>query len=212
MNAPGRAPRVLLALLAGLLAGCSSLLGGAPRQATRVYDPAPALQPADPAWPSVGWSLSLTASSDSALLDGQRLLVSPGGEELQPYRGVAWARAPTAMVESAVLRTLEDSGKILAVARSGSGQAAEYRLLLEVRRFQAEVAGGPSVRIEVGAKLLKVDAMAIAGSRSFEVRQAAASDHADALAAAFASALGRLGHDIAGWTLATGQAPSAPLR
>ncbi|MFN3310565.1 MAG: ABC-type transport auxiliary lipoprotein family protein [Thermomonas sp.] len=208
MNAPGHAPRFLLALLAGLLAGCSSLLGGAPRQATRVYDPAPALQPADPAWPSVGWSLSVTASSDSALVDGQRLLVSPGGDELQPYRGAAWARSPTAMVESAVLRTLEDSGKILAVARAGSGQAAEYRLLLEVRRFQAEVAGRPDVRIEVGAKLLKVDAMAIVGSRSFEVRQAAASDDAGALATAFAAALGTLGRDIAGWTLATGQTPS----
>ncbi|WP_259302698.1 ABC-type transport auxiliary lipoprotein family protein [Thermomonas sp. S9] len=100
----------------------------------------------------------------------------------------------------------------LAVARSGSGQAAGYRLLLDVRRFQAEVAGSPAVRIEVGAKLLKVDAMAIVGSRSFEVRQGASSDDAGTLAAAFAAALGTLGHEIAGWTLASGQAQATPAR
>ncbi|MBN8716058.1 MAG: membrane integrity-associated transporter subunit PqiC [Stenotrophomonas sp.] len=205
------APTVVLPAIL-LLAGCASLLGGDPQQATRMYDPAPRLQPADPAWPSVDWSLSIAARSESSLLDGQRVLVHPGGDELQTYRGAAWARSPSAMVETAVLRTLEDSGKILAVARSGSGQAAGYRLLLDVRRFQAEVAGSPAVRIEVGAKLLKVDAMAIVGSRSFEVRQGASSDDAGALAAAFATALGTLGHEIAGWTLASGQAQARPAR
>lgn len=211
---PGLLLLVLL-LVVLLLAGCGSLLGGDPRQATRVYDPAPRLQPADPAWPSVDWSLSIAASGESSLLDGQRLLVHPGGDELQTYRGAAWARSPSAMVETAVLRTLEDSGRILAVARQGSGQAAEYRLLLDVRRFQAEVGGSPEARIEVGAKLLKVDAMAIVGSRGFSVRQPAAGEDAAALADAFAAGLGTLGHDIAGWALATGQAartPAAPAR
>lgn len=206
-------PGLLLALL--LLAGCGSLLGGGTTQATRIFDPAPRLQSADPAWPSVDWSLSIAASGESSLLDGQRLLVNPGGDELQPYRGAAWARSPSSMVEDAVLRTLEDSGKILAVARQGSGQAADYRLLLDVRRFQAEVGGSQEARIEVGAKLLKVDAMAIVGSRGFSVRQPAVGADAAALAEAFAAGLGTLGHDIAGWALATGQAartPAAPAR
>lgn len=206
---PTRRLRLASVLLGGLLCGCSSLLGGGdPPQATRVYDPAPRLQP-DPTWPPVRWSLSIAASGDSALLDSQRMLVNPGGDELQTYRSVLWARTPASMVESAVLRTLEDSGKILGVARSGSGQAADYRLLLDVHRFQADVGGRPAVQIEVGAKLLQVDAMAIVGSRRFRVLQASAGNDAAALADAFATGLGTLGRDIAGWTLATGQAARA---
>ena len=54
-----------------------------------------------------------------------------------------------------VLRTLEDSGKIRSVARPASGIRADYRLVLDLRRFDSDYAGAatPSAVIELNAGL-----------------------------------------------------------
>src|SRR3546814_18855839 len=65
--------------------------------------------------------------------------VRPTPDELQVYKGANWSRPPTLMLEDAVLRALEDSGHIGAVARQGSGIAGDYKLVMDVRRFEAEI-------------------------------------------------------------------------
>lgn len=202
------APRMFPALLAACLlaAGCSSLIGGPPETPT-IYAPEPVIQP-DPAWPAVSWALSTARPGDGQAMDGQRIVVSPVPGELQVYRAALWARTPADMVEDAVLRTLEDSGRIPAVARQGSGIAAGYRLLLEVRTFKADYAGNatPSAVIEVNAKLLHLPDKTVTGSHTFRQVRPADGIEVARVADAFAQALGPLGHDIAGWALVTGQA------
>ena len=142
------------------------------------------------------------------MLDSSRIAVSPVPGELQVYKGAVWARTPPEMLEDGVLRTLEDSGKIPAVARQGSGIGADYRLLMEIRHFEAEYAGAavPSAVVEVSAKLLHASDQAVVGSRRFRHAQAASGTDAAVVADAFAQALRATSHDIAGWVLATGQA------
>ena len=110
-----------------------------------------------------------------------------------------------------VLGTLEDSGKIPAAARQGSGIAADYRLVMDIRHFQAEYAGAalPSVVIEVSAKLLHSQDQAVVGSRSFRHAQPSAGTDVGLVADAFSQALGATSRDIAGWVLVTGQAHEA---
>lgn len=196
------------ALLAGCLlaAGCSSLVGG-PRETPTIFAPEPTRQ-VDPAWPAADWSLVVAGSGDGRMMDGQRIVVSPVPGELQVYRGALWARSPSEMAEDAVLRTLEDSGKLPVAARAGSGIAGDYRLLLEIRTFKADYAGAatPAAVVEVNAKLLHVRDQTVAGSRTFRQSVPAAGTEVARVAEAFGAALGGVGHDIAGWTLQTGQA------
>lgn len=197
-------PVLLTACL--LAAGCSSLIGG-PRETPTIYAPEPALR-TDPAWPAADWSLTIARPGEAQMDDGPRIVVSPVPGELQVYRAALWARTPSNMVQDAVLRTLENSGKLPLVARQGSGIGTDYRLLLEIRAFRADYAGNPvpAAVIEVNAKLQHLQDQAVAGSRSFRQSQPAAGVEVAQVADAFAQALAALGHDVAGWSLQTGQA------
>lgn len=203
-----RLPRIALAVLLAALAGCSSLLG--PKETPTVYAPQTSAT-ADPAWPSVTWPLGTVRPTSARILDGTRIAVSPVPGELQVYKGALWARTPPEMLEETILRMLEDSGKIPAVARQGSGIAAEYRLVMDIRHFQAVYgdaggagSGSPSAVIEVNAKLLHMPDQSVAGSRTFRHVQPAAGVEVARVADAFGQALGALSREVAGWTLATG--------
>ncbi len=197
--------RLVAALLAVALAGCS-LVGGSKEPST-IYAPMPRVQ-ADPAWPALDAQLAIGSPHVAGMLDGTRIAVRPVPGELQVYKGALWARDPGEQLRDAVLQTLEESGKLAAVARQGSGLAADYRLELDVRRFEADYAGGavPAATMEVNAKLVRTVGQSLAGTRTF--RQVVPASGADTalVVRAFGEALGTIAHDIAGWTLATGAA------
>ena len=198
-----RLNRIALAVLLAALAGCSSLLG--PKDTPTIFAPEIAAT-ADPAWPSVTWPLGTVRPTSARILDGTRIAVSPVPGELQVYKSALWARTPPEMLEETVLRMLEDSGKIPAVARQGSGIGAEYRLVMDIRHFESDYSGGgtPSAVIEVNAKLLHVSDQSVAGSRTFRQVQPAAGIEVGRVAEAFGQALGTISREVAGWTLATG--------
>ena len=198
-----RPHRIALAVLLATLAGCSSLLG--PKDTPTIYAPEIAAT-ADPAWPTVTWPLGTVRPTSARILDGTRIAVSPVPGELQVYKSAMWARTPPEMLEETVLRMLEDSGKIPAVARQGSGIGADYRLVMDIRHFEADYAGGssPSAVIELNAKLLHLPDQSIAGSRTFRQVQPAAGVEVGRVAEAFGTALGTISREVASWTLATG--------
>ena len=200
-----RPRRIALAALLAALAGCSSLLG--PKDTPTIYAPQTTAT-ADPAWPTVAWPLGTVRPTSARILDGTRIAVSPVPGELQVYKSAMWARTPPEMLEETVLRMLEDSGKIPAVARQGSGIGADYRLVMDIRHFEADYAGAatPSALVEVNAKLLHTIDQSVIGTRT--IRQAVPADGTEVarVADAFGRALQATSREIAGWVLETGQA------
>ena len=197
--------RVALALpMLLVLAGCS-ILGSKQKEPTTLYAPDPRVQ-ADPSWPSVDWQLSISRPEAARMTDSLRIAVRPTPDELQVYKGAAWAKTPSDMVEDAVLRALEDSGKIPGVARQGSGIAADYKLVMDLRRFESVYAGGatPNATIEINAKLLHAGAQDVVGSRTFVQSVPANSTAVADVVDAFNRGLGQTAHDIAGWVLVNG--------
>jgi cholesterol transport system auxiliary component len=197
---------LLACLLMPLLAGCSLLVGGSRERAT-IYAPDPQVQ-ADPAWPQVAWQLSITRPDAARMVDSLRIAVRPAPGELQVYKGASWAKTPSQQVEDTVLRVLEDSGKIAGVARQGSGVAADYKLVMDLRRYEADYAGNavPSATIEINAKLMHAPANEIVGSRTFLQALPAGATDTGSVTQAFSQALGGVAVEVAGWTLATGEA------
>jgi len=188
-----------------LLSGCTSLLGGS-RHPTSIY--APEVHRIDAqGWPQVHWQLAMGRTTGARTADSLRILVRPAPNEVQVYKDAQWAKSPGDMLEDGVLHALEDSGRIAVVARQGSGFAADYRLMLDVRRFESDYAGGavPSATIEVTAKLLHVKDQQLAGSRTFLQTQPAATTAVADVVAAFDQALTAMTGELAGWTLATGE-------
>ena len=207
-----QAPRVLgqarlaaMAVACALLCGCS-LLGGGTRGQTTIYAPDPRIS-ADPSWPTVQWQLTISPATAARMIDSLRIAVRPTPGELQVYKGASWSKPPTQMLEDAVLRGLEDSGRIGAVARQGSGIDGDYKLVMDLRRFEADYAGAviPAAVIEVNAKLLHPIDQQVVAARTFIVKQPTASTGVGDVSASFDAALGDIAQQIDGWVLVTGQ-------
>jgi cholesterol transport system auxiliary component len=200
------AGRLATLLIAGALLGGCSILGGNKTPST-IYAPDPRVQ-ADPSWPAVDWQLTLSPPTAGRMVDSQRIAVRPTPGELQVYKGAVWAKSPSEQVTDTVLHALEDSGKIPAVARQGSGITADYKLVMDLRRFEADYAGAtvPKATIEVSAKLLHASDQDIVASHVFLQAVPAAGTDVAAVTQAFDQALGMIGRDMGGWILSSGNA------
>ena len=199
-------------LAAVLLAGCSAL-GSKQRDPVTIYAPEVRIAP-DPAWPSVTWQLSVSKPTAARIVDSARISVRPVPGELEVYKGVAWSQPSTDLIETTVLRALEDSGKIPAVARAGSGLRADYKLLMDLRRYESDYAGNavPVATIELTAKLLHATDQRVVASRTFLQAEPSSGTEVAQVAVAFDSALEKVGSQIVGWVLMTGEADARAQR
>ena len=196
-------PLTIVGLLA--LAGCS-ILGSGQRDPVTIYAPQPQVA-TDPSWPTVAWQLSVGKPTAPRVVDSPRIAVRPVPGELQVYKGASWSQPATDLVEATVLRAFEDSGRIPAVARDGSGIRADYKLVMDLRRFESDYAGAaiPSATIELNAKLMHASDQRIVASRTFLLVQPASGTEVAQVADAFDQALGKLGAEVVGWVLVTGE-------
>ncbi|MCC8669261.1 ABC-type transport auxiliary lipoprotein family protein [Xanthomonas arboricola] len=202
-------PMLCVSLLA--LGGCSVLTGGDKKPAT-IYAPNVRIAP-NPSWPQVSWQLSVSKPSAARVIDSPRINVRPTPGELQVYHGAGWAQPATDMLEDSVVRAFEDSGKIAAVARIGTGIRSDYKLAIDLRRFEADYAGQslPSATIELNAKLLHAADQRVVASRTFLVARPSSGTDTAAVAAAFEQAMTQVTTELVGWTLVTGQQDSQSL-
>ncbi len=187
-----------------LLAGCGVI---PKREPTGLFEPtAPASAPhAD--WPQANWSLLVVKPVASAWLDNDRIAVRPPEGEITVYKSSAWTDTAPDLVQSALLRRFEDSGKILSVARPGAGVRGDFQLQTDLRSFESVYSGAlPEARVEIYAKLVKTSDGTVVAARSFRQSETASSEEVGSVAAAFGTALGRVNDEIVGWTLAAGNA------
>lgn len=200
-----------LSLMATALSGCS-ILGSEQRDPVTIYAPDVRV-PARPEWPTVAWTLVIAKPTAARVVDSPRISVRPTPGELQVYRGVSWAQPATELVQDAVQRTLEDSGRIPSVASADAGILGDYKLVMDIRRFEADYAGAavPSAVVEISAKLVSSRDQRVVASRTFLQQQPAASAEVAQVAQAFDGALAAATGDLVGWLLAAGQG-DAPRR
>jgi cholesterol transport system auxiliary component len=204
---PASLPRLLLP--AGLMValGACSLLGGGERSQVTIYSPVVRIQP-DPNWPKVDWALVLVKPTAARVVDSPRINVRPNPGELEVYKGVSWAQPATDMVDDALVRAFEDSGRITGVARATTGIRADYKLALDVRRFESDYRGQPTptALIEINAKLIHVIDQRVVADRTFRQEQPVGSTNTGDVAQAFEKGLQAVTTELVGWTLTTGQA------
>lgn len=195
-----------------VLAGCS-ILGSEQRDPVTIYAPDVRVAPRAE-WPAVAWTLVIAKPTAARVIDSPRISVRPTPGELQVYRGVSWALPATDMLQDAVQRTLEDSGKIPAVASADAGVLGDYKLVMDLRRFEADYAGNalPSAVVEVNAKLVNNRDQRVVASRTFLQQKPADSVDVSQVATAFEQSLEAATADIAGWVLVSGNGDPKPSR
>ncbi|MBA3811430.1 MAG: membrane integrity-associated transporter subunit PqiC [Caulobacteraceae bacterium] len=191
-----------VAVLAGLLAGCISLLpkskpaqlyrfGGAPAPIT-----APgALDPGRFAVQAVPTSFDRASAGDAIL--------TITGDEAAYIAGSRWVSSATSLFDAAVTRAFDaDRGPARLIAR-GEAVRPAYLLKLDVRAFEARydqgAAAPPTVVVEVYAALSKASDRTLAGERIFQAKVRAAENRAGAITQAFDQATAKVLGDLVAW-------------
>ena len=200
-NQPRRTWRAAAALAAAMpiLASCA-LLGGS--SDPNLYELSPKNTfPAN--LPGVNAQLLVQAPAASAGLTSARIAIKPKPTRLEYYTKSAWTDVAPNVVQTLILESFDNAGKIKGVEREGSGLRVDYLLKTDLREFQAELYEGKPriVRVRIHAKLVRWSTREIVASHQIERRSVLKDDKIDAIVQGFDDALGKVLKRLIIWTV-----------
>ena len=199
-----RIARPLLAvILAAAAAGCANIEilpgQGAP---AKLYTLSPKSTFAD-GLPTVPWQLVVEVPVAAESLNTSRIALRRDPLSLDFYGGVRWSERAPSLVQTLLVESFENSGKIVAVARKATDLRADYVLKTDLREFQAEYSadGPPTVRVRINAKLVEMPQRTIIASHTAEATWRADGTTVRDVVYAFDTALGKVLKSIVEWAL-----------
>ena len=189
----------LLAVPAGLAACSSPLGGGSPPQ---LYTLTP-LKSFPPNLPRSSAQLLIEAPSAPGGLDSERIALQKSTTSLDHFAGAAWTdRAPN-LVQSLLVESFENTGKIAAIDRESLALRADFVLEPDLRDFTAiyGTTDVPTVRVRMALKLVKLPDKQIVGLHTSSSDAPATQNSVPAVVDAFNTALHQVIGDAVAWTL-----------
>ena len=207
-----RLRRRTLIAAAGLLAlGACQLPGGG--EPPSLYTLTPKSTFSD-GLPKVDWQLIVETPIAAAGLNTSRIALQRSPVTLEYYANANWTDVAPLMVQTLLIESFENTGKIVAVSRESTTLRADYLLKTELREFQADYdnSGAPRARVRINAKLARMPDRAIIGSYTVERMERATSGDMAAIALAFDEALGGAMRRVVEWTLVTPGNAAPPRR
>ena len=195
--------RLLVLGSAAALAGCASVLGGAPPPQLYTLSAVPAAD-FPPSLPKSKGQLLVEVPAASGGLDTERVALMHTPTTLDYFAGAAWTDRAPVMVQSLLVESFENTGKIGAIGREGLALRADYVLKPELREFTAVYSGAndpPTVRVRLGLKLLRMSDRQLVDQRSVEAEERAQQNSITSVVDAFNAALHRAMRDAVTGTL-----------
>lgn len=153
--------------------------------------------------PKVDWQLTIPLPIADAALNTARITLRQNPISLEYYARANWVDTAPQMIQTLLVESFENSGKIVGVGRQSVTLRADYSLLTDLREFQAEYIGSgpPRVRVRLNAKLVKMPQRTILATETFEFLEPATSSDLQAVVSAFDVALGKTLKRIVEWSL-----------
>ena len=157
--------------------------------------------------PEVDWQLILEPPIADASLNTTRVALQRDPTQLEYYARSSWTDLAPQMVQTLMVESFENSGRIVSIGREAIGLRADFVLKSELREFQAEYfeGGNPQVRVAINVKLVKMPKRAIVGSTNLEHLSQAEANLMPDIIAAFDEALGKVLRRLVAWTILTGE-------
>ncbi|CAN0362011.1 unnamed protein product [Phaeothamnion confervicola] len=198
------ARRGFLGLGTGALAACALPGGGEP---PKLFTLTPKSTFA-PDLPRADWQLAIEAPVAPGGIDTTKIAVQRTPLTLDYFARAAWTDTAPRMVQTLLLESFENTGKLVAVGRESSSLRPDYLLKVDLREFQAEFRGGPTpvARVRLSVRLVRLPERNVVASFAHEAIEPAAGPDIDKVVAAFDDALGSVLRRVAEWTLRTGVA------
>ena len=121
------------------------------------------------------------------------------------FAGSAWTDRAPLMVQSLLVESFENTGKVAAIDRESLALRADFILKPELRDFTAIYSGSdtPVVRVRVGLKLVRLPDRQIVAQRPVSADAPAQQNSVSGVVEAFDVALHQVIADTVAWTLPT---------
>ena len=177
-------------LVAALLGGCA---GGA---APLTFDLA--ALPAGGRPVASGRAIVVSEPVGIQPFEADRIIVREGGGSLSFLGGGQWADRLPRLIQTRIIQSLENSGRLRSVSRPGDKVTADYQLISEIRAFDIQTATGEAV-VDLSLKLVADGTGRVAAARIFTARVPVASVDAGTGARALDQALVTVLGDIVRW-------------
>jgi len=194
----------VLMIAALMLGGCAAITSIS--DATRPLDAYELRAPSDP--PAVQGSLQrhlvIETPVASGALDTDRIMIRPGPFQTAYLPGARWVDTAPVMVQTILVRSLNDTNALRYVGRRPLAGSADYMLTSELTDFQAEVGPGENevtARIRLTARLVREEDGTILGTRTVETTVAIPSTETEAVVAGLDAATRSALRDLSIWTL-----------
>jgi cholesterol transport system auxiliary component len=185
----------ILAALAALAAGC---FGGLKNET-----PAPLIYRANAPALAAGTPLAadlLVVVEDAAPgLDGSGIAVRRPGNRLDYLAGARWAEEVPALVQSALIESLQGTGRPRSVQGDIGRFRATHTLVVHVRRFDADYTGGglPVATVALSATLGRASDRRVLASFTVSASENATENRQSAVVAALNAAFARAAGELA---------------
>jgi cholesterol transport system auxiliary component len=152
--------------------------------------------------PAVDWQLTVDLPIAVDPLSGSRIALVPDTGAWGVYRGARWSAPTTELVQALIVRALEDSGRIVGVARSGAGVRADRVLVTELRGFHVlRQADRDIAVIRISAKRVRQAGGEVEAARVFEAQVPVEGRGIAGVIAAFQAGLDDVLPALVTWTL-----------
>ena len=199
---------IIASVLALTLAGCAELPFNRPPSQLFVLSPKSTY---DTNLPRVSWQLSVDVPVAEAGINTSRIAVRRSPVRLNYFEGVNWSDIAPRMVQTLMIESFENSGRIVGVGRQNVALRSDYALVSDLREFQAETLTGsaPRVRVQINAKLIRLPQRVIVAGASHEAIVTAKGDGIDNIVNAFDDALGKVLKKVVTWSLQAGEKDQA---
>lgn len=179
-------------------AGCVSVLPEASPASAR-YTIAP-VQFTEPAAQSVEWSLAIADPTATRAYDTAKIALTRAQGQIEYYANGEWADRGPRLVRTALVRSYENSGRILGVGDTVSLPGADFILQTDIRSLHVQYANGePAAEVALYAKLTDRRGRILA-ARLFSQSQQLGGDSPTAAGRAFDTATTGVISDIVTWS------------
>ncbi len=177
---------------------------------------APKLAAGEPLAADVLVSVAATAPG----LDGSGIAARFPGSRIDYLAGARWPVRTHALIESALIEALQDSGRLRSVQGDSGRFRSTHTLTLEVRRFEADYTAGepPVAQVALAVTLGRQSDRSVLAAFTVDAEERASENRVSAVVAALDAAFQRVATEMAGQSfdaiakdLAAGQASAANI-
>jgi cholesterol transport system auxiliary component len=193
--------RFALVALATTPAGCSGLLSSS-APPPKLYTLTPATDfPANAS--HVAWQLLVDVPVSTAALDADRIALSGSPTSIDYFADAAWIDRAPLLVQSLIVQSFENSGRIGAVARESLALRGDFMLQSELRHFEADYGAGatPTAHVQIAVKLVRLPDRTITAQHAFDATAPAKENQVPAIVDAFNNAFHQASQQIVEWTI-----------